>query len=82
MNLSHAPADQLAKAKAATVAFKALGLGYARVYTSWNSKTKKVRVKFYATARFDAKTECKVRDIGFVGYRPSFTCNNSAVGYF
>lgn len=51
-NLSAAPSAQVDKAKAAYKAFKAYakkhGIGYVRVYNSYNPTTKMVRTKVYA----------------------------------
>jgi hypothetical protein len=82
MNLTHAPADQLAKAREAIEQFKKLDVPYARLYTSWNSRTRKVRVKFYATPSFTAALACRLRDFGFVDYRPARIYRTSVVGYF
>ena len=80
MNLTHAPADQLAAAKAAAKAFKTLGIRYARVYTSFNSKLGKVRVKFYYCER--ARNARMVAMLGLEESRSAFSGVRSFVGYY
>lgn len=82
MNLSHAPADQLEQARVAIELFKLLNIPYDKIYTSWNSKRQLVRVKFYNIPTLKAKKACKIRDIGFVDYRTSFSKRVSALGFF
>lgn len=82
MNLTHAPADQLAAAKAAAKAFKALSIRYVRVYTSFNSKLGKVRVKFYCAERMrNEATFRKVHALGFTETR-NWAKLRSYIGYF
>ncbi|MNC02946.1 hypothetical protein D3C75_503350 [compost metagenome] len=67
-NLSKAPQKQLDKARATYKKFKALaeakGIHYARVYTSFNTRTNQVRVKVYAVGRIKDNMP-KVNKLGF-----------------
>lgn len=78
MNLTHAPVAQLLAARKAIKAVKALQPDYAKLYTSWNSRTKQVRVKFYSIGL--GRKLPKALQAGFVG------SNNgrafSITGYF
>lgn len=82
MNLSHAPAEQLANARAAIAAAKATGLGYVRIYTSWNSRTQKVRVKFYYLSNRSNGRNMRMYSLGFRLHVDSFSRSRSFVGEF
>lgn len=82
MNLTHAPADQLAQARTAIVAFKTLGIPYNRIYTDFNSKVGKVRVKFYYAAKVpNSRVAGMVAMLGFAEQRHP-RGPRSYVGYF
>lgn len=68
MNLTHAPAEQLANARAALKAVRVAGLRCCRTYTSWNSVTKKVRVKCFMTLRSSANAHYTAKQQGFVDH--------------
>lgn len=87
MNLTHAPAEQLANARKIIKRLKGTGLGYVRLYTSWNSRTQKVRVKFYYV--LDASTDPAAykrhevaQKLGFRAKRARITGHLSYVGEF
>lgn len=67
-NLNIAPQKQLDEARATYKQFKAVaaanGIEYDRVYTSYNTRTNKVRVKVYAVCRIKDNMP-KVNKLGF-----------------
>ena len=85
-NLNTAPQKQLDKAREQYKKFKALatakGIDFARVYTSYNTRTNKVRVKVYAVGGVSGHMT-KVNKLGFElqrGHR--FGGYNSLVAHF
>lgn len=84
-NLTHAPIDQLNSARAAYANFKkmatAKGIQYARVYTSYNTRTQQVRVKVYAVGGVQAHLP-KVNKLGFKLERGMFGGYHSLVAHF
>lgn len=81
MNLTHAPAEQLANARKSTKRLKGTGLDYARLYTSWNSRSQKVRVKFYWISYTPKQLEVALK-LGFRMRVNSHTNTKSFVGEF
>ena len=82
MRLLFAPVNQLAQARDAIAAFKALGIEYVRIYTSYNSKLGKVRVKFYCAERCrNERTTRKVAALGFEEVR-NYRKLRSYLGHF
>lgn len=84
-SLINAPIDQLNKARATYNKFKAMatanGIHYARVYTSYNTRTQQVRVKVYAVGGVQAHMT-KVNKLGFELQRGKFGGYSSLVAYF
>lgn len=72
--LTEAPVDKLAEAKANYDKFKTYAkkhnIGYARVYTSFNSRKKVVRTKVYAVSGV-ANHSAALTKMGFTLVRPT-----------
>lgn len=84
-NLLVAPVGQLTQARDAYAEFKELatakGISYARVYTSYNTRTNKVRVKVYAVGGV-AKHETALAKMGFMLIRGTHGRYSSLIGTF
>lgn len=85
-SLTNAPLDQLIAARAAYAKLKKLaaakGIDFARVYTSFNTRTAKVRVKVFAVSRV-GNNMAKCEALGFTHHRGSrFGGYSSLVGHF
>ena len=82
MKLAFAPVAQLAQAREAIAAFKLLDIEYVRIYTSFNSKLGKVRVKVYCAERCrNERIASKVAALGFAEVR-NYRKLRSYLGHF
>lgn len=85
-SIQHAPLDQLLAAREAYAKLKKLaaakGINFARVYTSFNTRTAKVRVKVFAVSRVGSNM-AKCQALGFEHHRGNrFGGYSSLIGHF